>query len=705
MFYPAESALRDVSSKVGFTVADSKRPLKPEDLLRFQVINDPKVSPDGKSAVYGVAIPDLKKGRTRSSLWLAPLDGGSPRQISNPGEGSDRMPAWSPGGERIAFLSDRSGKPQIWVLPAEGGEAAKLETKERPTGFAWSPDGRQIAFTAVAFTKAEDWTPYPGAPEDDRERAVEVAGYDPDAEKKGPEPSGVKVISRLSFRMDGIGYYGDKRNQIFVMPADGSGPARRVSEGDLDYLDPAWSPDGWSIFCGRQRQDDPDVFNRADICRIDLETGATEVICENPGPAYRFQVSPDARNLLFGGHDGRHGGYSTSAQLWVLPLDRTGAEPVSITGPLDRPIGPSAPSDLRVLERFHGGQWSSDSQGVYFLLADRGESHLHYAPADGSGEPQRLTGGEHRSVYDFSVGRTGRMVAAIGDGSHPAELFLLETQGERRLTDQNGELLAEVEVVAPERFTYKGADGWPMDGWLIRPVGYEPGRKYPTVLTVHGGPHSEYGPGMQVLFQTLASAGFAVVCTNPRGSQTYGQEFALAVLQDWGGKDYADIMAGLDAVIAMGVANPDRMGVMGWSYGGFMTCWTVTQTERFKAAITGAPVANRLSFIGTSDIPWFMEWQGGGNPWTREGEEKLLERSPIRFVANVTTPTMVMCGEGDLRCPIEQADQFYMALRRLGKAPTVLVRYPGEYHGFGKPSHRVDRYKRTVAWFKHYILG
>ncbi|HWI62455.1 MAG TPA: S9 family peptidase [Symbiobacteriaceae bacterium] len=680
------------------------QPVTPKDLFRFHPVSDPQISPDGSLIAYVVQTIDLEQNKSRSALWVVPARGGEPRRLTNPAEGSDRAPRWAPDGESLAFLSDRKGKPQLWVIPIHGGEARCVETKQRPVGEpVWSPDGRQIAFTANVFAKAEDWTPYPGAPAGDRQRAVEAANHEPgpNGKPEGKEPSGVKVITRLKFRMDGVGYYGDKRNHIFVVPADGSAPARQITTGDFDHVQPCWTADGAAVICSALRREDADLFNRTDLWRFDVTTGEATLLCESTGPSWSAQVAPDGRHLIFAGHRSEHQG-STTGQLFLLPLEGSAGHPVNLTMALDRPIGPAGTSDVRSAP-FFAHRWAPDSRGVYFLLGDRGDSELWYAPVDG-GAPAQVTRGSERTITDFSIAADGTIALLIGDGATPDEVFVLVGGEERCLTGHNA-VTQELAVVRPERFTYQGAEGWPVDGWVIKPVGYEPGRRYPTVLSVHGGPHSAYGSSLMILFQVLASAGFAVVYTNPRGSQCYGQEFALAVVQDWGGKDFEDIMAGVDAVVDSGLADPDRLGVMGWSYGGFMTCWTVTHTDRFKAAITGAPVADNHSMIGTSDIPWFSEWHLGGNPWTREGEERLLAHSSIRYADRVTTPTMVVGGEGDLRCPISQAEEFYIALKRLGKVPAVHVRYPGEFHGIAKPKHRLDRYERTVAWFKYYLMG
>ncbi|MDB4894416.1 MAG: peptidase prolyl oligopeptidase active site domain protein, partial [Firmicutes bacterium] len=533
-----------------------------------------------------------------------------------------------------------------------------------------------------------------------------AAGSKPATEQKegASEPSQVKVISRLKFRMDGVGYYGDKRTHLFVIPADGSAKARQLTSGDFDHQFPTWAPDGKALYCTALRRPDADDLNRSDIWRVAVATGETELVWENAGPVWGLKAAPDGRHLLFGGHENQHEG-STTPELLILPLGHDGLAAgvaVSLTHKLDRPIGPAGTSDLRAMPMFSSGEWASDGKGAYFLLGARGDSNLWYTPIEG-GEPIQLTRYVDRTVADFSLAADGKIALIIGDGVNPDDIFLFAKGDSRRLTDHNP-IARELALVVPERFTYEGAGGRQMDGWLMRPADYEPGRRYPTVLSIHGGPHGAYGSGLMVYFQALAGAGFAVIYTNPRGSQTYGQQFALDVVGDWGGQDFVDIMNGVDAAVATGVVDPERLGVMGWSYGGFMTSWTVTQTDRFKAAIAGAPVVNRYNFIGTSDIPWFMEHQGGGsNPWGEDGGAQLLERSPIRYANRVTTPTMVVCGEGDLRCPIEQAEQFYVALKRIGKAPTVHIRYPGEYHGVARPEHKLDRYERTVAWFRHYL--
>lgn len=444
----------------------TKRPVTPHDLFRFRPVSDPQISPDGTLVAYAVDTVDLEKNKGKSSIWVAPVSGGAPRPLTNPVEGSDRTPRWSPDGSQVAFISDRKGKSQIWVIDAAGGEARCIETEQRPAGEpVWSPDGSRIAFTANVFDKPEEWEPYPGAPEGDRKRAEEAAGFQPNGDKhNGKQPSDVKVITRLKFRMDGVGYYGDKRNHLFVVPADGSAKAKQVSSGDFDQVMPAWTPDGKGLICSALRRADADYFNRSDIWRFDVETGEATLIYENAGPAHAAKLSPDGRYLLFAGHEAGATGSSTTSQLLCVGLKDGVAQgkAISLTARLDRPIGPAGTSDMRSLKMFTH-QWSADSKGVYFLLGDRGESHLFFAPADG-GPATRVTRGEERTVVDFSVAPNGTAALLVGDGVTPDELCVLQNGVERRLSGHNDAVAAELSLVRSGSPTRAPAAGSLMAG-------------------------------------------------------------------------------------------------------------------------------------------------------------------------------------------------------------------------------------------------
>lgn len=678
------------------------RPVEPSDLLRFQTVSDPRIAPDGSRVAYVVTSHNLNQEKPQSAIWIVQTRYGTPRRLTNPREGSDRSPRWSPDGTRLAFVSTRKGRPQIWLIDPTGGEARSLETEQAVISEpVWSPDGRQIAFAAAVYSKASDWTPYPGAPAGDRERAATSAA--PAKKENGRKDLGVKVITRLQYKLDGLGFFGDLRSQIFVIAADGSGPARQITEGDYDHQFPAWSPDGRSIYCAARRDGDADYHNRRDLWRFSLEGGPPALVLGGLGPILNPAVSPDGSRIAFIGHDNRHF-VSTAAQVMVLTLKGGVADgpPYSLTAPLDRDVSFGALPDIVTELAMPVCQWTPDGRGLYFLIADRGDAYLFFAEASG-GLPVRLSRGEERSVGAFSVSLDGSAALLVGDAVTPPEVAFLQDGEERRLTDHNRWAREQLELVRPERFQYAGADGWPVEGFLIRPVGHVEGGRCPVVVLVHGGPHAAYGSGLMVQAQALAGAGFAVLYTNPRGSTTYGQKFTLAAVADLGGADFVDILSGVDAAIARGVADPDRIGMAGWSYGGYMTCRAVTLTERIKAAVAGAPVVNQYSMFGTSDMPLFAEWIGGGLPHGPEGEERLLAQSPVRGTSRVTTPTLLLVGENDLRCPASQAEEFYVGLRRWDRASAVLVRYPGESHGLSRPAHRLDRLERTLAWFRYWL--
>lgn len=669
-----------------------KRPLRTDDLGALQILSEPQISPDGRWVAYVVTRADLTDDATYSRIWLVPTDGGAPRGFTAPGKHRDWAPRWSPDGRSLAFLSTRSGRPQILVLPAAGGEAYALDTPAPPVSEPiWSPDGQQIAFLSRTFSKAADWVPYPGAPVGDRERAAAQA-------EGGKAVSDVKVVSRIRFRLDGLGDLGDLRSQVFVVPADGGAPARQVTHGDFDHTSPAWSPDGRHAYCSALRRTDADahpgtaLFAGTDIWRFDVTTGQAERVLAFPGPTWGLAPSPDGRWLAFGAYDNFSMG-SVPAQCMMLDL--ASGQVVSLTAALDRPVGALWETDVRAFDPFPTPQWAADSSGIYQMVADKGEAHLWFFPASGQ-TGRRLTWQPGRTVAFFDVGPAGEIAFTAGDAATPDELFLQVGDQERRLTGHNDALLAEVDLKRPEPLAYTGADGWPVEGWVLRPAGYEPGRRYPTLLYIHGGPHEAFGAAFNAQLQLLAAAGFAVVCINPRGSGHYGAKFARAVDEDWGGKDMHDLLLGLDKVVGQGLADPDRLGVLGWSYGGYMAAWLITQTHRFRAAIVGAPVINRHTQLGTTDLVGLVE----GSPTGSDDELRLLDRSPIRYADQVETPVLVVCGEADLRTPIHQAEQFYTALRRYGKE-AYHIRYPNEGHGLRLPSHRRDWYERTVAWFRH----
>ncbi len=692
----------------------SRRPLRPEDMFSFKAAGDAQLSPDGQSAVYLIQRHDGEKEKSETDLYLADLTTGESRRLTS--SGNNDTPRFAPDGRRLAFLSSRGEKTQLYILDLAGGEAWQLPTDEAVGSFLWFPDSERIAYTAKVFSKAEDWVPYPGAPAGDAPRLREIAAKANKKDKKADgdkKPNEIKVITRFRYRVDGVGYLGDVRRQVFVVPVPAAAPldelkpqGRQVTTGDYDHDLPAISPDGRYLIVAARRSETADYDQKQDLWLFDTQSAATHLIYDGPGPTSSPCWSPNGALVAFTGHDNSVS-VSTTSDLWLLNVDRfiselsQGAAPVpytkdyaiNVTRPLDRPVGCYAGAEMR----YAGGTsmfWQGEQ--LYFLISDHGASGIHLT--DASGQVTTILADQDRSISSLHGGR-GALLYTASRPDQPEELYYNDGQSEKPVARVNDALLAEVELARWEKIVYPSDDGQLVDGWILYPTGYEAGKQYPLALIIHGGPHGAYGPSFMFNAHLFASNGYAVLYTNPRGSQTYGQHFACCIDKNWGDRDYADIMAGVDAVLAKGLADPNRLFVYGWSYGGYMTSWIVTQTKRFKAACAGAPVVDLHSDYGTADITWSNEHEYGGRPW--QEAEHLLKHSPLSYADHVETPLLLLHGEGDLRCPIIQSEEFYIALKRQGKT-VYMVRYPGEYHGPRRHLHRLDRYQRLLAWFDHY---
>ncbi|MDR7484815.1 MAG: S9 family peptidase [Armatimonadota bacterium] len=672
----------------------SARRMTIEDLLSFRWITHVATSPDGRTIVYAQeVIEDLPRADGpptpgyRSALWLVDAAGGTPRQFTT-GEARDQSPVWSPDGTRVLFLSDRGAAPSdrrppkhLWVIPVDGGEARRITQGEHgPSEAVWSPQGTQIAFTGKPVR-------------------VEQPSSD------------VRIITRMRHKFDGEGFWDGRYKHIFVVPSEG-GPARQVTTGDFDHRDPAWSPDGTHLALVANRNDDADYTNVADIWVLALAGGDLRRLTGGVGPVFAPAWSPDGSMIAYLGHENACM-QASNVMLWVVPADGSGP-PRCLTRHFDRSLVHHIISDMRAHPTAGRPVWSPDGRFVFVMVADGGTTQL--AAVDVATGGVRLLTSGRREIYAESYDAARRRVAmAISDPATPGDLWVGEVEGldegrpvvvtERRLTAVNNALLDEVELAAPQRFAYLGADDWTIEGWVIPPVGYDPLRRYPTILAIHGGPHAAYGETFFHEFQVLAALGYAVVLTNPRGSQGYGQTFTAATHHDWGGKDFADIMAGLDAALArFPFLDPDRLGVEGGSYGGYMTTWAIGHTQRFKAAVTMRSIANCLSQWGTSDLAYFKGyWEFPGDPW--DAPEFYWEKSPLAYVNRITTPLLILHSENDLRCPISEGEQLFAALKKQGKE-VVFARFPDESHDLsrsGKPQHRVERLRLIVQWFTSHI--
>ena len=654
-----------------------------DDLTALPVLDDPRLSPDGAQVAFTVMRADRDAKTYRINVWVVPAAGGEPHQLTT-AAAKDTAPRWSPDGTRLLFLSDRGGDKQVWVIPIGGGEARALTTgKLSPADPVWSPDGRWIAFA--------------GKPEPARPRGGASESGDSD----------VKVISRLRYKQDGDGYWDGRWKQIFVVSA-GGGPARQITAGEYDHLTPAWSPDGTLLAYAGNASPDADLSNTSDIWVVPLDGGSPRRLTKSAGPASVPAWSPDGRTVAYVGHDDACWA-ATNWGVWTVPA--AGGEPVCLTAHEDRSVGHHIATDSRVHPASGGLTWSADGGRLVFMVADAGNTQIASigaAPAGAAVERAiRLeTRGDHELI-GCSLDRAARRVVCVeSDPATPGEVAVFDLGGEmRRVTDLTGPVLRSIALARPERFQFESVDGWTVEGWVMRPTNPGHGPKAPAVLEIHGGPHAAYGNAFFHEFQVLAAEGYGVVYLNPRGSQGYGQRFTAATRHDWGGKDYEDLMRGLDHALA---AHPwidrDRLGVAGGSYGGFMTNWIVGHTRRFRAGVTMRSISNAYSQWGTSDLAYMKGmWEYPGDPW--EAPQFYLERSPLTYVRQMRTPLLILHSEQDHRCPIEQGEQLFVALKKQG-VPTLFVRFPNESHDLsrsGQPRHRLERLRHITAWFRRYL--
>ncbi|MDR7419233.1 MAG: S9 family peptidase [Armatimonadota bacterium] len=666
-----------------------------DDLLSLRFVGEIALAPDGRTVAYAQDVvtdnPD-KDGPPRvyrSAIWLVDADGGTPRQFTGD-EARDKRPLWSPDGGRLLFVSDRGrvaagGKrpKHLWVIPRSGGEARRVtQAEHNPADAAWSPDGTRIAFTGKA----------------------------PVTERPA---SDVRYITRMKHKFDGEGFWDNRYKHIFVVPAEG-GDARQVTSGDFDHREPAWSPDGTRLALVANRAEDADYTNVADVWVVAVATGEMRRLTQGTGPVLSPVWSPDGTHIAYLGHENVCMAASNT-MLWVVPADGS-APPRCLTPHFDRSLIHHIISDMRAHPSTGRPVWSPDGRFIFVMVAEGGTTQLA-AVEVATGAVRLMTTG-HREIFAESYDAACRRVAmGVSDPATPGDIWIGEIEGlaegqptipaarERRLTAVNAPVLDGVALSIPRRYAYEGADGWTIEGWVMPPVGLESGRKYPTILAIHGGPHSAYGEAFFHEFQVLTALGYAVVLTNPRGSQGYGQTFAAATHHDWGGKDYEDIMHGLDAALErFDFLDGEQRGVQGGTYGGYMTNWIVGHTPRFKAAVTMRSIVNCLSQWGTSDLAYFKGyWEFPGDPW--DSPEFYWDRSPLKYVKSITTPLLILHSENDLRCPISEGEQLFAALRKLG-SEVAFARFPNESHDLsrnGQPQHRVERLRMIVDWFARFL--
>ncbi len=640
--------------------AQTRRPWREADLESLVTISEPVLRPDGVQLAYVRGRGDLAANLSRTEIVLVATETG--RVISH-WEGNS--PRWSPNGREIAYAGTRDGRSGIWVRLVESGtERFLAETPQSNAwlgrgatkNFEWSPDGQSIAFVA--------------------------------AEPTGPPPaSDVRVFTRIMLKTR-TGFTDNRRTHLWVVASQGGTP-RLLTPGTFDEHSITWAPDSKRIAFISDRSADPDNTFSNDIFVVDVGSGALTRITETPSAEFSPVWSPDGQWIAYEG-------WVRTNNTKDSPAEDSKAYLVAASGGPMRRLVPGL--DRRVAEI----TWLPGSDGILFSAGDRGANHIFKAGLTDS-LPRVLVGGPAQSRSPALDAKQSKLVFVRSETAKPPELFLqdLGSGRERAITTLNEPLRRDVALQDAEMFWFPSFDGTLVQGWLMKPVGFVSGAKYPVILNIHGGPHGAFGYGFSDRSQQQASAGYGVLYLNPRGSAGYGQAFSDGSLLNWGGGDYQDLMRGLDEAIARNAwIDSTRLGVTGGSYGGFMTNWVITQTHRFKAAVASASVSNLISFYGTSLYTDLIEAEFRGLPWKNYG--LLWQWSPLAHVEGVTTPTLFLHGENDHDVPITQAEEMYVALRKQG-VQAALARYPNEGHGFRQPKHVVDSSRRLLDWFGKYL--
>jgi len=644
-----------------------------EKILDWETVSDPRISPDGSRIVFTRRWVNQMEDDWESALWIMRADGSRQRFLA---KGSSAR--WSPDGTRVAYLApDEDKKTQIFVrwMEGEGAMSQVTRTLKSPAGIRWSPDGSRIAFTMFVPDKSTWKIDMPAPPEG------------------ATWTSPPREVKRVHFRRDRRGFLETGSTHVFVVPAtggtprqltDGKGTVGQLFGGVTSGASLQWTPDGRHIVLEGLLEDDwEERYRESHLYAVDVASGDVRQITQEKGPWAGPRLSPDGRTIAFTGFPWTGQTYR-AGELYLIGFDGAGMRKIS--GELDR--GP---------QNVH---WAPDGSGVFFIAPDRGTSNVHFASTDGA--VRQVTSGTQMLSIN-SVARNGLSAGVLRSPREPGDVVAFRLpgfDGFTRLTAVNDDVLYGIRLGEVEEIWYTSSGDAHVQGWIVKPPEFDPDRRYPLILNIHGGPHAMYNVGFSLAFQTFAARDYVVLYTNPRGSTGYGTAFGNAIDNGYPSVDYDDLMAGVDAVIERGYVDADNMFVTGCSGGGVLSSWVIGHTDRFAAAGVRCPVVNWMSFAGTADIVRWGYERYEGYPWTNP--EKYLEHSPLMYVGNVTTPTVIMTGELDLRTPMSQSEEYYQALRAEG-VPAVLLRFDKEYHGTSsKPANFMRTQLYLMSWFERW---
>ncbi len=650
--------------------ASAQRPLTLDDLHTLREIGDPQISPEGNWVAYTVSTVDAKAEEGNSDIWMTNWEGTRSVQLTF-SKASEHSPRWSPDGQWLAFLSSRDVEEetdQIWLLNRAGGEAEKItDLKGGVSDFVWSPDSKRIALIA------NDVDP-------------EKIDKEDKAEKATTKPI---VIDRFQFKKDEEGYLTKLRQHLYVLDLSAR-KAELITPGAFDEYLPAWSPDNSTIAFVSKRGADSDRHDNYDLYLIEAKAGASaRQLTTFEGP----DCHPDWSSRPAWSPDGKFIAYSQGGSPKLIYYATYQLAVISASGGAPKLLLPNL--DRNMVQP----QWSADAASIYFLIEEDRTVLLTKVAASGSALERVMT--NRAEVSSFDVSAQGQIAVLMTDPQTPNNVFALENSGLRALAHHNDNWRAQLKLATTEEITFKSKDGASINGFVVKPPDYQPGKKYPTLLRIHGGPVWQFMNNFMFDWQLFTARGYVVIAANPRGSSGRGEKFSTVIFADWGNKDAEDVLAAVDHAVTSGFADPSRLGVGGWSYGGILTNYVIAQDQRFKAAISGSGASNILAGYGTDQ--YIREYEAElGAPWANTETWLKLSR-PFLHANRITTPTLFLCGKEDFNVPLLNSEQMYQALKSRN-VDTQLIIYPDQYHGITKPSYARDRLERYLAWYDKYLM-